>query len=241
MNKTARLNVYPSQSIAYLSALEKKLGYKFKNLNILAHAMTHSSYANDSRGKLGSNERLEFLGDSVLGIIVSTYIFVNCPMYPEGDLTKLRSSLVCEKTLSKFAKSINLGDFLMLSKGEKVCGGNTRPSILADAFESLIAAIYLDAGMDEAEKFVLRFVKKELTSSKPKPFRDYKTELQEVVQKNPQEQLSYILVSEIGPDHDKHFVTEVHLNHNVIGKGGGSSKKESEQQAAREALELMGY
>lgn len=223
-----------------LKECEAALQYEFKDVGLLFNAMTHSSYAHDVK-KCQSNERLEFLGDSVLGFVVALHIYINYPKYPEGDLTKLRASLVCEKTLSKFARQINLGDYLLLSKGELHSGGNNRSSILADAFESVIAAIYMDGGMDEARKFILRFVGKEMKSNRPKPFRDYKTQLQEIVQKNSQEKLSYELVKETGPAHNKHFVSQVLLNSNVIGKGGGSSKKESEQQAAREALELMGY
>lgn len=223
-----------------LKECEKMLGYEFKDMGLLFNALTHSSYAHDMK-KYKSNERLEFVGDSVLGFVVALHIYINCPKYPEGDLTKLRASLVCEKTLSKFARQINLGEYLLLSKGELNSGGNKRSSILADAFESVIAAIYMDGGMDEARKFILRFVDEEMRSNRPKPFRDYKTQLQEIVQKNSQEQLSYVLVKETGPAHNRHFVSQVLLNSNVLGKGGGSSKKESEQQAAREALELMGY
>lgn len=228
------------EKFSQLKEFEKVIEYKFKDIGLLFNALTHSSYAHDVK-KCKSNERLEFLGDSVLGFVVAFHIYVNYPKYPEGDLTKLRASLVCEKTLSKFARQINLGDYLFLSKGELHSGGNQRSSILADAFESVIAAIYMDGGMDEARKFILRFVEKEMKSNSPKPFRDYKTQLQEIVQKSSQEHLSYELVKETGPAHDKHFVSQVLLNSNVIGKGGGKSKKESEQQAAREALELMGY
>lgn len=219
----------------------KVLGYEFKNMQYLKTALTHSSYANERKSGIVCNERQEFLGDSVLSIIVSDYIFKHCPELPEGELTKLRASLVCEKTLAVYARSINLGKYLLLSHGENKNGGRTRPSILADAFESVIAAIYLDGGMENARKFVLRFVIKDIKNHKVKNFNDYKTKLQEIVQKNPEEKISYVLTGESGPDHDKHFTVEVHLNSNVVGKGGGRSKKEAEQQAAREALELMGY
>lgn len=226
-----------------MDELEKKINYHFKNKELLTEALTHSSYANEHKKMhLKYNERLEFLGDAVLSISVSDYIFKNCPNYPEGDLTKLRASLVCEKTLFIFAKEIELGKHILLSNGEKKGGGAERPSILSDAFEALIAAIYLDGGMEEARKFVLSFVVPEIKNhSAGFVFRDYKTKLQEIIQKNPGEKLNYVLVDESGPDHNKHFVVEVHLNSNVIGKGGGRSKKEAEQQAAREALELMGY
>ena len=217
------------------------IGYSFKNESLIIEALTHSSYANESHKNIRSNERLEFLGDAVLSIIVSDYIFLHCPDYPEGELTKLRASLVCEKTLAVYAKKIGLGDKIKFSKGEKRTGGSARPSITSDAFEALIAAIYLDGGIEEARKFVLKFVIPDIENPKLHRINDYKTMLQEIVQKNPEERLEYVLVGEKGPDHDKHFVFEVHLNSNVIGRGGGKSKKEAEQQAAREALELMGY
>ncbi len=221
---------------------EKKINYKFKNQKLLKEALTHSSYANEHKDKnIKCNERLEFLGDAVLSIVVADYIFENCPQLPEGELTKLRAALVCEKALYKFGKMINLGDYLLLSKGEKNGGGAERPSIVSDAFEAVIAAIYLDGGMEPATKHILRFVVPEINNRNTKPFKDYKTTLQEIVQKNPGEKVQYRLVSETGPDHDKHFVFEVLLNSNAIGKGGGRSKKEAEQNAAREALELMGY
>ncbi len=222
--------------------LQKKIGYRFKNKNLLTEALTHSSYANEHKAKhIKYNERLEFLGDAVLSIVVSDYIFKNCPELPEGELTKLRASLVCEKSLFEFAKKINLGQYLILSKGEKNNGGANRPSIVSDAFEALIAAIYIDGGIEPASKHILNFVIPAIKNATNKKIRDYKTTLQEIIQKNPGEQLEYVLVKESGPDHNKHFVVEVHLNSNVIGKGGGKSKKEAEQQAAREALELMGY
>lgn len=221
---------------------EKIINYKFNNKQLLREALTHSSYANEHKGSgTKCNERLEFLGDAVLSIVVADYIFENCPELPEGELTKLRAALVCEKALYKFGKTINLGSYLLLSKGEKNGGGADRPSIVSDAFEAVIAAIYLDGGIEPARKHILRFVVPEINNRNTKPFKDYKTTLQEIVQKNPGEKVSYRLVSESGPDHDKHFVFEVLLNSNVIGKGGGRSKKEAEQNAAREALELMGY
>ncbi len=226
-----------------MNEFEKIINYNFKDKSILTEALTHSSYANEhKRQNLKYNERLEFLGDAVLSISVSDYIFNNCPDLPEGELTKLRASLVCEKSLFLFAKKINLGNFILLSNGERKTNGSERPSIVADAFEAVIAAIYLDGGMEKAREFVLSFVVPEIKNhTAGKAFKDYKTKLQEIIQRNPGEKLNYVLVGESGPDHDKHFVVEVHLNSNVIGKGGGRSKKEAEQQAAREALELMGY
>ena len=225
-----------------MNELQDKIGYHFNDVSLLKEALTHSSFANEHRSQhIKYNERLEFLGDAVLSIVVSDYIFKNCPELPEGELTKLRASLVCEKSLYEFAKRIDLGNYLLLSKGERNNGGADRPSILSDAFEALIAAIYIDGGMKSASKHILNFVVPEIKNTKKKRINDYKTTLQEIIQKNPGEQLEYVLVDESGPDHNKHFVVEVHLNSNVIGKGGGRSKKEAEQQAAREALELMGY
>lgn len=224
-----------------IGILEKGLNYSFKNINYLKTALTHSSYANESKVKISSNERLEFLGDAVLSIVVSDYIFSHCPDFPEGDLTKLRASLVCEKSLCKFSKMLNVGDFLKLSHGEENSDGAKRPSILADAFEAIIAAIYLDGGIDNAREFILRFVLPEIKNPKQKTFKDYKTQLQEIIQQNKEETIKYVLTDQIGPDHDKRFWVEVCLNNNVIGKGKGKSKKEAEQHAAKEALELMGY
>ena len=224
-----------------MKELEEKLGYHFQDQSYLKTALTHSSYANETKAPGGSNERLEFLGDSILGLVVADYLFKHFPDLPEGDLIKKRAALVCEKACCGFSTQLNVGKYLLLSHGEQNSGGRTRSSILADAFESIIAAIYMDGGMEEARKFILRFVLPLMQSAKPKAFKDYKTALQEIIQQNPEEHLEYALTGESGPDHDKHFTVEVHLNSNVIGKGGGRSKKEAEQQAAREALELMGY
>ena len=223
-----------------LSILEEKLGYKFKNRKYLEIGMTHSSFANETKEHVPYNERQEFLGDAVLSIIVSDYIFENYTKLPEGELTKLRASLVCEKSLCGFATELELGSFLRLGHGEELMGGRERPSILADAFEAMLAAIYLDGGIEPATKVVLGFVKKALEHVENVPFKDYKTLLQEIIQKNPEERLTYALVGESGPDHDKRFEVDVMLNSNVIGHGIGKSKKAAEQIAAKEALELMG-
>ena len=218
----------------------KVLGYTFKNPALLETALTHSSYANEGNRKLNSNERLEFLGDSVLGFVTAGYLFQH-ETGKEGELTRVRASLVCEKALSSYAKKINLGEYLLLGKGEQRGGGAQRASLLADAFEAVIAALYLDGGLQQAEAFILPFIKEELSNQRKPHFRDYKTQLQEIIQQNPEEQLEYELKGESGPDHNKQFLVEVHLNSNVIGSGKGKSKKEAEQQAAREALKLMGY
>lgn len=222
-----------------LSLLEETIGYTFQEKMYLRVATTHSSYANEVKHQVKYNERLEFLGDAVLSIIVSDHLF-NHFYSQEGELTKMRASLVCEKSLKVMADKIQLGNYLLLGKGEEMTGGRTRPSILADAFEALIAAIYMDGGLEAARKFVLPFVTEMLEDSSKVSFKDYKTLLQEIVQKNPEEHLSYHLVDQWGPDHDKHFVVEIHLNSNVIGKGEGKSKKSAEQFAAKQALELMG-
>ena len=217
--------------------LQEAIGYSFNDLSLLTEALTHSSYSNE-RGTGVNNERLEFLGDSVLGFITAEYLFKTLPGTPEGELTKLRANAVCEKSLAVFANEIGMGDYLLLGKGEDLTGGRTRPSILSDAFEALIAAIYLDGGLAAAKKFVLRFVSH--TEKDVASVTDYKTILQEVIQKNPDEHLTYVLAAESGPDHRKCFEVEVHLNSNVIGVGEGHSKKAAEQDAAKKALELMG-
>ena len=220
---------------------EKIIGYDFRNKALLEQALSHSSYANEKKTAGGSNERLEFLGDSVLSIVVSDYLYKHFTQVAEGELTKLRASLVCEKSLHIFAQQIHLGDYLKLGKGEENTGGRERPSILADAFEAVIAAIYLDGGMEPAAKHILRFMPEDIEHGRKPAFSDFKTVLQEIVQKNPEEKVEYVLIGEEGPDHNKRFVVEVRLNSQVIGKGKGRSKKEAEQLAAREALELMGY
>ena len=222
-----------------IQQLQDTIGYKFHNPVFLEVALTHSSYANEVKHQLKYNERQEFLGDAVLSIIVSDYLFNNYTV-PEGELTKLRAAIVCEKSLDVMANKIHLGEYLRLGRGEEMTGGRTRPSIIADAFEALIAAIYLDSGIESARAFVLPFVTEMLEHEDSLSFKDYKTILQEIIQHNPEEKLVYKLVGEKGPDHDKRFVVDVMLNSNVIGKGEGRSKKNAEQMAAKEALELMG-
>ena len=227
------------------SGLEEKLGYKYKNAELLITALTHSSYANERKPHgehVEYNERLEFLGDSVLSIIVSDYLFRHYPDTPEGDLTRIRASAVCEKTLGKLALDIGLGDYMRLGHGEELGHGRERVSILADAFEALLASIYLDSGSrDAVEKFLLPVVVPEI-----KQFvengknKDYKTLLQQIVQQERGEILEYVLIGESGPDHAKTFIVEARLNSNVIGHGKGKSKREAEQLAAKEALVLFG-
>lgn len=216
--------------------------YTFHNPALLQNALTHSSYANENRERgIRNNERLEFLGDSVLGLICARYLFSEYRNLPEGELTKLRAAIVCEGSLYEFACQIDLGEQLLLGRGEKAGGGSKRPSVLADAVEAVLAAIYLDGGYEAAEGFILPFIKQKAEDTlKHHSTMDYKTTLQEIVQKNHEEMLSYRLKSESGPDHDKLFVMEVLINSNVLAEGSGHSKKLAEQAAAKAALELMG-
>lgn len=222
-----------------ISKLEKTINYTFSNKQLITTALTHSSYKNEQKSIFQDNERLEFLGDAVLSIIVADYIFKHKKV-AEGELTKIRASLVCETALAQFASQISLGSFLLLGKGEEHNGGRERPSIVSDAFEAVIAAIYLDGGMEQASKFVLPFITDLVETATGADLHDYKTQLQEIIQQNPEEKVTYQLVEESGPDHDKEFVVHVLLNSNTIGKGRGKSKKAAEQAAAKEALNLMG-
>ena len=220
-----------------MTTLEEKLGYTFQNPDLLDNALTHSSRANESRGKLQSNERLEFLGDSILGMVVADHLFRNHPDLPEGDLTRTRAALVCEDSLVEVARELGLGEYLRLGKGESSGGGRERPSIQADAVEAVLAAIYLDGGIGSARRFVQRFILSREVASLTKP-RDHKTALQELVQRESGQVLQYRLVGEEGPDHDKRFFVEVLLNGAAIGSGSGRSKKEAEQMAAA-AIETL--
>ena len=219
--------------------LETAIGYRFRNIQLLQNALTHSSYANERwHNSLLSNERLEFLGDSVLGMLVAEYLYKTFPDRPEGELTRMRADMVCEKTLAAAANRIGLGSHLMLGHGEEQGGGRSRESILADAVESVIAACFLDGGLEAALKFVRQFILVEVPVTRMHN-ADYKTTLQELVQQKKHQVLSYALVGESGPDHDKEFFVEVSLNGTVVGKGAGSSKKRAEQMAARVAIESL--
>jgi len=220
-----------------LREAEAMIGYHFQNPDFLFGALTHSSYANE-HGKQ-SNERLEFLGDSVLSILVSDHIYKNEKDLPEGELTRLRAGLVCEKSLHTFAKELGLGRFLYLGKGEENGGGRERASLLADAFEAVLAAIYLDGGMEAAKTFLMPFILRAIQNH-TRAFVDYKTRLQEIIQQNREEQVVYIPDGEEGPDHNKRFFVELRINDNVMARGEGKSKKEAEQDAARQVLQLMG-
>ncbi len=218
-----------------MDALEQKLGYAFHDRGLLEHALTHSSYANEHRSQgLTSNERLEFLGDSVLGMVAADRLFREHPDMPEGELTRTRAALVCETALHQVALSLDLGRYLRLGKGEDAGGGRSRPSILADATEAVLAAVYLDGGMEAVRPIIENLVLNR--EEKQSSGRDFKTALQELVQRTPGRTISYDLVRETGPDHCRVFVTEVSVDGAPAGQGEGRTKKESEQMAARAAL-----
>lgn len=222
-----------------IKELETAIGYRFHNISLLQNALAHSSYANERwHNSLMSNERLEFLGDSVLGMLVADYLYRNFPDRPEGELTRMRADMVCEQTLAVVANRLGLGKHLLLGKGEEQGGGRSRNSILADAVESVIAACYLDGGMEAAVNFVEKFILVNVPTQKMHNV-DYKTALQELVQRKKNQVLSYRLAGESGPDHDKKFEVELSLNGTVVGVGSGSSKKRAEQDAARMALERL--
>ena len=219
--------------------LETAIGYRFRNIQLLHNALTHSSYANERwHNSLLSNERLEFLGDSVLGMLVAEYLYRNFPDRPEGELTRMRADMVCEQTLAAAANKIGIGEHLMLGHGEERLGGRSRESILADATESVIAACFLDGGLEAAAQFVKKYILVEVPVSRPNNM-DYKTALQEQVQQKKNQVLSYVLVGQSGPDHDKLFDVEVSLNGTVVGQGSGRSKKRAEQMAAKAAMEKL--
>ena len=219
--------------------LENAIGYRFRNIQLLQNALTHSSYANERwHNSLLSNERLEFLGDSVLGMLVAEYLYKTFPDRPEGELTRMRADMVCEPTLAEVANKIGLGAHLMLGHGEERLGGRSRESILADATESVIAACFLDGGLDAAQQFVQKYILVEVPVTRLNNM-DYKTALQELVQQKKNQVISYALVGQSGPDHDKLFDVAVSLNGTVIGTGSGRSKKRAEQMAAKAAMEKL--
>ena len=220
-----------------MESLERELQYAFHNKELLSEALNHSSYANEHRKGLGSNERLEFLGDSILGFVSAEFLFKGHAELPEGDLTRMRASLVCEQSLYEVAKELRLGQYLRLGKGEEAGGGRERQSILADAVEAVFAAVYLDGGIEAARKLIERVLLSRAPAYEER--RDYKTTLQEVVQRRSGQVLTYHMVAQSGPDHNKKFLFEVRLNDESIGQGEGRSKKEAEQAAACDALEHM--
>lgn len=216
-----------------ITEFESVIGYEFKDKELLKIALTHSSYANENKMPL-NNERLEFLGDSVLGFVTAEYLFSQFKGRPEGELTKLRAAVVCEKSLFRFAEKISLGEHIFMGKGEEHSGGRNRPSIVSDAFEAVIAAMYIDGGIDAVRPYILGFIKDAV--KREASFKDNKSLLQEEIQKNKGNTLVYEEISESGPDHEKIFTFVVKLNGKVIGQGEGKSKKEAEQAAAGDAL-----
>ena len=222
-----------------LTKLEQGLGYTFRNKALLENALTHSSYANENRERhLPDNERLEFLGDSILGFVVAEYLYRNFPDKPEGGLTRIRADLVCERNLAEAAATIELGSYLLLGHGEEQGGGRKRDSIVSDAMESVIAASFMDGGFAAAKEIIDRLILSNIPKGRPRNF-DYKTAFQELVQRKKDQQIHYELTGESGPDHDKHFEVEVLLNGKAVGHGVGSSKKRAEQAAAEAAIEAL--
>ncbi len=223
-----------------MEKLEERIGYNFKNKKLLETALTHSSFANERhKDSRESYERQEFLGDSVLGLVTAEFLFSHEPQLPEGRMTRLRAELVCEASLHKTAVALGLGQYMHLGKGEANTGGRERPSILADMVEAIIAAIYLDSGMEEARRFVLEKVLGDVEISEQRRSADYKTRLQELVQRKANQHIAYELIGESGPDHNKLFQFEVRINGVPSGTGSGRTKKEAEQMAACKALEAM--
>ena len=220
-----------------MDKLEQKIGYRFRNRELLVTALTHSSYANERHGEAQSYERQEFLGDSILGLVTAEFLFTHEPPLPEGRMTRMRAELVCEASLHKTALELGLGSYMRLGRGEEHTGGRERPSILADMVEAVIAAIYLDSGMEEARRFILARVLRDAAFDDSHRSADYKTRLQELVQRKSNQVIAYDLVEETGPDHDKTFTFEVLINGAVSGRGSGKTKKEAEQMAAARALE----
>lgn len=230
-------------NMKFFEPLQKDINYLFKDEELLITALTHSSYANENKlGVEGYNERLEFLGDSVLSLIVSQYLYKKYPHYPEGELTKIRAKVVCESSLAKAAENINLGKYLLLGKGEESTGGRYRESILADASEAITGAIYIDSDFETVNRLMLERFELDIVKAvdRGKLFNDYKTELQEILQKTNKSRLEYIVYKEVGPDHNKVFYMNVVINEIIIGTGAGKNKKEAEQAAAKDALKNMG-
>ena len=220
--------------------LQKRIGYFFKDIKLLQTALTHSSFSNEVKNNVKNNERLEFLGDSVISLIIADHLFKTFPEEAEGELTKVRAFFVCDNSLSGFAEKIDLGRYMKIGKGEEQAGGRKRPSILEDAFEALVGALYLDCGFDIAQKFVLKFLPKEIDIKKIESLTDYKTKLQETIQKiNRTFKIEYKLAKETGPDHDKSFEINLIVNKKPIGYGIGKSKKRAEQNAAKNAIENL--
>lgn len=223
-----------------MEELEEKIGYSFKNRELLRTALTHSSYANERHGgDCQSYERLEFLGDSILGLVTAEFLYAHEPRLPEGRMTKLRAELVCESSLHRVALKLELGKYMRLGRGEEHTGGRQRPSILADMVEAIIAAMYLDSGMEQSRRFILDMILKDARVDDGHPNADYKTQLQELVQRKSDQHISYAMTGESGPDHNKTFSFSVSINGVLAGEGSGRTKKEAEQMAAMKALEAL--
>lgn len=222
-----------------MDKLEKKIGYAFRDRSLLQTALTHSSYSNERHGDGECYERLEFLGDSILGVVTAEFLYRRAPALPEGRMTRLRAELVCETSLHSVALELGLGAYMRLGKGEERTGGRERPSILADMVEAIIAALYLDSGMDEARRFIMEKLLRGAEIGEDHQYADYKTELQELVQRRSDRHISYEMTGQSGPDHDKVFSFQVSINGERAGEGSGRTKKEAEQMAARMALEAL--
>ncbi|AOT68391.1 ribonuclease III [Geosporobacter ferrireducens] len=221
-----------------MKELEEKIGYYFQDIHLLFESLTHSSYANENKKKnIAYNERLEFLGDAVLSIVISEHLYNKLNTFQEGELTKIRASIVCEPSLANCSKNLNIGKYILLGKGEEVTGGRERVSILADTFEAIIGAIYLDGGLGQAQRFILKSLKDTIEDAiSGRVYQDYKTHLQEYIQSENSERILYEVIHEEGPDHNKIFHVHVKVGEKILGTGIGRSKKEAEQSAAKEAL-----
>ena len=230
-----------SKRLKCLNDFEGIIEYSFKNINILNNALTHSSFVASKTDFLEHNERLEFIGDSILNMVISLHLYSNCKNSPEGSLTRYRAGIVCEQSLYNASDRLKIGQYLLLSKGEVNTGGRNRVSILADAFEAVIAAVYLDGGIKKAKTFIINNLKEIINDAvENRIFSDYKSFLQEHIQKNNSGKLSYKMLKEEGPDHDKTFEIALYLNNTMIGRGTGHSKKDAQQAAAKDAIISLG-
>jgi len=242
--KTAENNDIPETENDVLN-FAKKMGYKYNDISFLKTALTHSSYANEMRARGANadhNQRLEFLGDSVLSLVTSEHIYTILSEHNEGELTRIRAIIVCEDSLHRFAEAMELGDALFMGHGELISNGRKKKSILADAFEAVLGSVFLDGGFEAAKKFLLKFIEEPINDIiNQGKIKDYKSLLQQIIQHGEGEILEYVLISETGPAHEKVFEVRALMNNNIIGEGKGSSKKEAEQHAAKEAMALFGY
>lgn len=237
MAKGTRMSEFKARA----KELQEKIEIQFQNMSLLTQAFTHSSYVNEHRGQpFRDNERLEFLGDAVLELTVSQYLFKHFPKMSEGEMTKLRAAIVCEPSLVKFANDLEFGKLILLGKGEEMTGGRERPALLADVFEAFIGALYLDQGLDAVYRFLSRYVFPKVTEGQFSQVIDYKSQLQEFIQHDNLGEITYQIIQEKGPAHNREFVSEVFVNAKSMGVGTGKSKKEAEQRAAEKALQQLG-